>query len=129
MKEDFKKTEVDQPVGGGKIPSFGYSLAACLAFLIIVCLGLIVFKVDTVITALTGLVVVVLMSKKLGYKFIELEKFMLYNIWRTMPAMLILISVGAVVGSWIAAGTIPALVYYGLKCITPVLFLPVGLIL
>ena len=74
MKEDFKKTEVDQPVGGGKIPSFGYSLAACLAFLIIVCLGLIVFKVDTVITALTGLVVVVLMSKKLGYKFIELEK-------------------------------------------------------
>ena len=129
MKEDFKKTEVDQPVGGGKIPSFGYSLAACLAFLIIVCLGLIVFKVDTVITALTGLVVVVLMSKKLGYKFIELEKFMLYNIWRTMPAMLILISVGAVVGSWIAAGTIPALVYYGLKCITPALFLPVGLIL
>lgn len=54
---------------------------------------------------------------------------MLYNIWRTMPAMLILISVGAVVGSWIAAGTIPALVYYGLKCITPALFLPVGLIL
>ena len=129
MKEDFKKTEVEQHVGGGKIPSFAYSLAACLAFLIIVCLGLIVFKVDTVITALTGLVVVVLMSRRLGYKFIELEKFMLYNIWRTMPAMLILISVGAVVGSWIAAGTIPALVYYGLKCITPALFLPVGLIL
>lgn len=129
MKEDFKKTEVDLPVGGGRTPSFAFSLAACLAFLIIVCLGLIVFKVDTVITALTGLVVVVLMSKYLGYKFAELEKFMLYNIWRTMPAMLILISVGAVVGSWISAGTIPALVYYGLKCITPALFLPVGLIL
>lgn len=129
MKEDFTKTEVEQPKPTGKTPSFGYALSACLAFLIIVCLGLIVLKIDTVITALTGLIVVVLMSKGLGYKFAELEKMMLYNIWKTMPAMLILVSVGAVVGSWISAGTIPALIYYGLKCITPSLFLPVGLIL
>lgn len=129
MKEDFKKTEVEQPVAKGKKPSFSYSLAACLLFLIIVCLGLIVFKVDTVITALSGFLVVVIMSRFLGYKFVDLEKMMLYNIWRTMPAMLILVSVGAVVGAWISAGTIPALVYYGLKCITPTLFLPVGLIL
>lgn len=129
MKEDFKRTEVEQPKFNGKVPTFRYSIAACLAFLIIVCLGLIVLKIDTVITALTGLIVVILMSRKLGYKFAQLEKMMLYNIWRTMPAMLILVSVGAVVGAWIAAGTIPALVYYGLKCITPTLFLPVGLIL
>lgn len=129
MKEDYDKNEVPQPEVTGKIPSFKYALAACLSFLIIVCLGLIVFKVDTVITALVGLVVVVLMTKGLGFKFADIEKMMLYNIWRTMPAMLILVSVGAVVGAWISAGTIPALVYYGLKCITPTLFLPVGLIL
>ncbi len=129
MKEDFKITEVEQPIATGKKPSFGYSLAACLVFLIIVCLGLIVFKFDTIITALSGLLVVIIMSTFLGYKFADLEKMMLYNIWRTMPAMLILVSVGAVVGAWIAAGTIPALVYYGLKCITPTLFLPVALLL
>lgn len=129
MSEDFKKTTVEQPKSEGKKPSFAYAVAACLAFLFIVCLGLVVFKIDTVITALCGLVVVVLMSRALGYKFIEQEKMMMYNVWRTMPAMFILASVGAVVGSWIAAGTIPALIYYGLNIITPTLFLPVGLLL
>lgn len=126
---DFKKTSVEQPAANGKTPGFGYSVTACLAFLIIVCLGLVVFKVDTVITALCGLIVVVLMSRFIGHKFIDQEKMMMYNVWRTMPAMFILASVGAVVGSWIAAGTIPALIYYGLKIITPQVFLPAGLLI
>lgn len=129
MSADFKKTQVDIPETDGRTPSFAYSVAACLAFLIIVCLGLVVFKVDTVVTAISGLVVVVLMSRLIGYKFADQEKMMMHNVWRTMPAMFILASVGVVVGSWIAAGTIPALIYYGLKVITPTLFLPLGLIL
>ena len=129
MSEAFKKTNVEKPEFEGKKPTFAYSVTACLTFLIVVCLGLVVLKIDTVITALCGLVIVVLMSRALGYKFIDQEKMMMYNVWRTMPAMFILASVGAVVGSWIAAGTIPALIYYGLKVITPTLFLPVGLLL
>ena len=129
MSTNFKKTNVESPECTGKKPSFVYSISACMAFLIMVCLGLVIFKIDTVITALCGLVIVVIMSRALGYKFIEQEKMMMYNVWRTMPAMFILASVGAVVGSWIAAGTIPALIYYGLKVITPTLFLPVGLLL
>jgi NhaC family Na+:H+ antiporter len=40
-----------------------------------------------------------------------------------MPAMLIVIVVGALIGSWIACGTIPLLIYYGLKIISPQYFL------
>lgn len=129
MKDECRRTQVEQPQFSGKTPGFGYSVVACMAFLIIVCMGLVIFKVDTVVTALSGLAVVVLMSRALGYRFVDQEKMMMYNVWRTMPAMFILASVGVVVGSWIAAGTIPALIYYGLKVITPTLFLPVGLIL
>jgi len=125
----FATTNVAQPKNNGKEPSFLFSIIVCFSFLIIVFLGLIVFKIDTVITALSGLMVVIGLTMKQGYKFQAIEDMMVYNIWKTMPAMLILITVGAVVGSWISAGTIPALIYYGLKFITPTIFLPVGLVL
>lgn len=126
---EYANTEVNPPASEGRNASFAFSLLVCLSFLGIVCLGLIILKIDTVITALCGLFVVVALSMAKGHRFASLEKMMIYNIWRTMPAMLILISVGAVVGSWISAGTIPALIYYGLKFITPSIFLPAGLIL
>jgi NhaC family Na+:H+ antiporter len=36
-----------------------------------------------------------------------------------MPALLILISVGLLIGTWMAGGTIPLMIYYGLKLINP----------
>lgn len=44
-------------------------------------------------------------------------------------AILILLFVGVITGSWLAAGTTPMLIYYGLKFITPSLFLVVAFIL
>ncbi|TCP29598.1 transporter (NhaC family) [Scopulibacillus darangshiensis] len=37
----------------------------------------------------------------------------------SMPAMLILISIGLLIGTWMASGTIPMIIYYGLKIIDP----------
>ena len=36
-----------------------------------------------------------------------------------MPAILILVSVGALVGTWMAAGTIPLMIYYGVQMVDP----------
>ncbi len=47
----------------------------------------------------------------------------------TMEAMLILMLVGCLTGAWLMAGTIPAIVYYGLNLLSPKIFLPAGLIL
>ena len=38
---------------------------------------------------------------------------------KTMPAIFILIIVGFLIGSWMIGGTIPMMVYYGLKIISP----------
>jgi NhaC family Na+:H+ antiporter len=60
---------------------------------------------------------------RLGYTWKELEEGIVDNISKAMPAMLILISVGLIIGSWLASGTIPMLIYYGMKLISPKLFL------
>lgn len=40
-----------------------------------------------------------------------------------LPSILILLAVGMLVGSWILAGTVPVMMYYGLKILTPSTFL------
>jgi NhaC family Na+:H+ antiporter len=60
---------------------------------------------------------------RLGYKWKDMETGIVAALAKAMPAMLILISVGALIGTWIAAGTIPMLIYYGLEILSPRFFL------
>ena len=48
---------------------------------------------------------------------------------RSMQAMLILMMVGLLIGSWIPGGVIPSLIYYGLKVLNPTIFLFAGCLL
>ena len=60
---------------------------------------------------------------RLGYNWRDMETGIIAALAKALPAMLILISVGALIGTWIAAGTIPMLIYYGLEIISPRFFL------
>jgi NhaC family Na+:H+ antiporter len=45
------------------------------------------------------------------------------SIRKAMPAILIMLTVGLLIGSWMASGTIPMIICYGLKVISPKFFL------
>lgn len=64
-----------------------------------------------------------------GHSFADMLAGMIDRIYNTLEALLILCTVGFLVSSFMAAGTIPAMIYYGLGMLTPKLFLPVGCIL
>ncbi len=51
------------------------------------------------------------------------------SLGRATPAMIIFILIGTIMGSWIQAGTVPALVYYGLEILNAQYFLPMGLVI
>lgn len=55
----------------------------------------------------------------LGYSFDDMIKAITEKIADVMPALLILIIVGALIGSWMISGTIPMLIYAGLKIVSP----------
>ena len=48
---------------------------------------------------------------------------MLDGIFQSLEAVLILLCIGILVGTWIASGTVPSMIYYGLKIISPKIFL------
>jgi NhaC family Na+:H+ antiporter len=66
---------------------------------------------------------VVCISAVLGVSWKETSSGILQSILKGMPAMLIVIVVGTLIASWLAAGIIPMIIYYGLGMITPRFFL------
>ncbi len=51
------------------------------------------------------------------------------NIKSTTGAILILLMVGALAGTWLVSGIIPSMIYYGLQILSPAIFLPATLII
>ncbi|MDK2562006.1 Na+/H+ antiporter NhaC [Romboutsia sedimentorum] len=61
---------------------------------------------------------------KLGFTWKELEDGVLDTIRMAMQAILILMVVGTLIGTWILSGTVPSMIYWGLKIVSPAIFLP-----
>ena len=51
------------------------------------------------------------------------------NIKSTSSAILILLMVGSLAGTWLISGIIPAMIYYGLQVLNPTIFLAASLII
>ena len=52
---------------------------------------------------------------RVGLRWEDLEEGISKRLNTAMPAIFIILAVGIIVGSWMFSGTVPALIYYGLK--------------
>jgi NhaC family Na+:H+ antiporter len=59
-----------------------------------------------------------------GYSWRDLQSGIVQGISLALGAVLILLVVGALIGTWILAGTVPAMIAYGLSLLTPAVFYP-----
>ena len=57
-----------------------------------------------------------------GHRWVEIEAGITRGIATSMGAILILLVVGSVIGTWILAGVVPTMIYYGLALLTPSIF-------
>lgn len=89
-----------------------------------------VFKTVSIqVGLLLGMVFVTLISRRLGYKFNDLMALIKISIGESTFGLWFFIAIGAIIAAWMAAGTVPAIIYYGLGFISPTVFLPAGFIL
>ncbi|MEC7414894.1 MAG: Na+/H+ antiporter NhaC, partial [Bacteroidota bacterium] len=65
--------------------------------------------------------------KNIPYK--TMIKKIAKNLQSVTGAILILLFVGALAGSWLISGIIPAMIYFGLKILHPTIFLPASVII
>jgi len=109
-------------------PSFGASLGVFLGIVGILVVGILAFKMDIHILLSLGLILSCIVGVKSGFTLDELFEGMGQSLKNAIVALLIFVLIGTIIGSWIHAGTVPALIYYGLKFLSPKFFLPAGFI-
>lgn len=64
-----------------------------------------------------------------GMRWSSLEAAVVTSVSRAVPASLILLAVGALIGTWMMSGTAPAMIYYGLGLISPQWFYPAAAVI
>jgi NhaC family Na+:H+ antiporter len=69
-----------------------------------------------------GAAISVIVAMKNGHSWHDLLKAMVSGISTAMGAILILLAVGGLIGTWLMAGTVPALIFYGLELLNPHIF-------
>ena len=113
-----------------KKPSFKVAALVLLSVIFSLILCIMIFKTVSIqVGLLLGMVFVTLISRTLGYRFNDLMVLIQKSIGESTFGLWFFIAIGAIIAAWMAAGTVPAIIYYGLGFISPTVFLPAGFIL
>lgn len=84
---------------------------------------------DPHIPVLIACAVAMIIGKLCGHTYSDMLAGALDAVNQSLEAIIIILCVGCMIGSFTWCGTIPSVVYYGLKLITPGMFLPLACIL
>ena len=106
-----------------KKPSLGVALIPIISMGLLLGIGFGIYKIHPQILLVAAAIITACLGLFLRFKWQDMEKGILESINKAMPAILIMLSVGILIGSWIQCGTIPLVIYYGLKIISPKFFL------
>lgn len=104
-------------------PTFLESLSTIIFMVIVVVIGFIFFNIPIQILLLISSAYAAFIAYRVGLRWEELEEGITKRLTTAMPAIFIILAVGIIVGSWMFSGTVPALIYYGLKFLNPSYFL------
>ncbi|MFC7786121.1 Na+/H+ antiporter NhaC [Rossellomorea sp. GCM10028870] len=100
-------------------PNFLQAVIPIIAMLLLLGIGYGVFHLKAEPLLIIAAIIAALIGKKLGVSWDEMLDGIVEKTTKAMPAILILITVGILIGTWMSAGTIPMMIYYGIKLIDP----------
>ncbi len=118
-------SETKQP----RMPKVWEALIPVAAIMVFMIVGTVIWGMDPHIPLVLACVVTAFVAAACGYKWEAIITGALDSIKSAVEALVIILCVGMLIGSWVWAGTMPAMVYYGLKFISPSVFLALGLVL
>ncbi len=76
-----------------------------------------------------GVALTSLVGIYLGLTWLDIRAGIFKVILVALPSVSVLIVVGMIIGIWIASGTVPTIIYYGLKTLSPQIFLAAGMVI
>lgn len=99
--------------------SFFVALIPIVGMIVMMIIGLKFLKVDSKIILILAACLAGLVAMWAGYTWKEIVDSIVDKVGRVLPALFILLTVGILIGTWMASGTLPMMIYYGLQIISP----------
>lgn len=106
-----------------RLPTLPEVLFVLIDFVLIMFLFTVQFGISIQLALLTTWFLIIAVGLRIGYTYYEMQKGLMQGITDGLEAVLVLISVGALIGTWIVGGIVPTMIYYGLSIINPSIFL------
>ena len=109
-------------------PSIFIALVPIIVLIILLGLNVFIYGEDATygsnqIALLVAAAVAVVIGFGLNYTWKDLQAGIVKSIKSALPALLILLLIGALAGTWMISGVVPTMIYYGLKILNPTVFL------
>lgn len=113
-----------------KKPSFGIALGTFIVVAVIIAYGLLGLGLDAHVPIAMAATAAALIGKYVvGVSWEKMEISVFNAITSSLSALLILITIGMLVGAWVQAGVVPGLIYYGFDLLSPGIFLFASLLI
>lgn len=109
-------------------PSFMYALTMLVIAIAVISIGILAFDAPIQILMFISILVLIPFMMGLGFTYKQVEKSMIKSMSRALQPVLILLTVGILIGAWISSGTVPTLIYFGIEAISPQYFLVTSLL-
>lgn len=106
-----------------RLPTLVEVMFVLVTFVLIMFVFVVQLDIPIQLALLTTWFLIILVGLRIGYSYKEMQDGLLKGIYDGSEAVLVLISVGALIGTWIVSGVVPTIIYYGLSIIHPSIFL------
>lgn len=110
-----------------KIPSLSDALIPIVSLILMLSLSVYLFGSDSSygpnqIVLIIAAAIATIVAIKNGHRWKDIQKAIVEGIGTAMGAIMILLAVGGLIGTWLMAGTVPSLIYFGLELLHPNFF-------
>ncbi|MBB6324850.1 NhaC family Na+:H+ antiporter [Algoriphagus iocasae] len=115
--------------GTVRAPKVFDALIPLIFLIILLVINIQVFGTDglsgsnQIVLILSSTVAAIVAIFRLGYSWEILQDGIIKSISSAMSSILILFLIGALAGTWLLSGIVPAMIYYGLQILNPTIFL------
>lgn len=102
--------------------SFKQALIPVITMAILILLSVLVWNVPIQVALFFEIIIIITLALIWGYKWKKIEEMLFSSFKNIGNIILILFLIGMMIGLWIAIGTVPTMIYLGLKTISPQYF-------
>lgn len=106
-----------------RAPTLFEAISTFVFLTVVVGVGFGIYKIPIQPLLILSAAYAAIIALRVGLSWADMEKGIIERLNTAMPAVFILFSVGIIISTWIYSGTVPMMIYYGLKIIDPTYFL------